>query len=102
MNEIILSEIQIIPMRPQNGLVAFASCTINNAFRVSSIAIYSAPLHHLGLGWRCVFPTKKLASGKQVDCFFPINRDAEETVTRAIVDRYVELMENFGNIESRG
>jgi len=95
--EIVITEIEVIPIRPQNGLVAFASCAISNAFYVGNIAIYTAP--NCLFGYRLVFPTKKLASGKQVACFYPFKKDVEEVVTKAIVGKYVELMENFYNIE---
>lgn len=92
-----VSEIQIIPIKPQNGLVAFASCAINNSFYVGDLAVYTAP--NSRLGYRIVFPTKKLANGKQVACFYPFRKDVEETVTRAIVGKYVELMGNFQHVE---
>ena len=96
MKEIIISEIQISPIRPLNGLVSFSSCVINNSFFCGSIAIYTSP--NSPSGYRLVFPTKKLASGKQVDIFFPLRKEVEEVVTKAIVGKYVELMENFHHI----
>ncbi len=96
--EIIISEIQVSPIRPSNGLVAFASCTISNSFYVGSIGVDTAPNH--STGYRLVFPTKKLASGKQVPCFYPFRKDVEEAVTKAIVSKYVDLMAHFHNIES--
>lgn len=97
MENVKVEEIQIIPIRPSNGLVGFVSCAINNAFHVGNIAIYTAPNNPLG--YRLVFPTKKLASGKQIPCFYPFRKDAEEAVTKAIVNKYVELMGNFHDIE---
>ena len=99
MNPLIsISNVQIQPISPQNGLVAFATCEINNCLYVGSIAIYTAPSH--SLGYRCLFPTKKLASGKHVECFYPYRKEAEEFITKAIVNKYVELMDNFNNIEN--
>ena len=94
---IVVSEIQISPVKPSNGLCGFASCAINNAFYVGSIAIYTAL--NSPLGYRLVFPTKKLISGKQVPVFYPYKKNVEEAVTRAVVGKYVELMENFHHIE---
>ena len=92
-----ISEIQIIPVRPQSGLVAFASCVINNQFYVGNIAVYSSPLSKDG--FRLVFPTKKLSSGQMVDCFHPITKEAGDLVTAAIINKYVELMDNFNHVE---
>ena len=96
MTEISVSEIQIVPVKALNGLVAFASAVINNQFYLGNIAIYSAPSSKDG--FRLVFPNKKLASGRVVDCFHPISKAAGEIVTEAIVCCYKELMENFENV----
>ena len=98
MNTIELSEINIIPLHPQNGLVGFASCVINNQFYVGSIAIYTCLVS--SDGFRLVFPNKKLSSGKIVDCFYPINKLAEQTVRAVIIKKYLQLMDNFKFIES--
>lgn len=91
-----ISEIQIVPIRPSSGLVGFASAVINQQFYIGNIAIYTAP--NSPGGFRLVYPTKKLASGKQVHCFYPISRNVAEVVTAAIIKRYVCLMENFENV----
>ncbi len=97
MNNLIISEIQIIPLRPSNGFVGLASCSINNQFYIGQIGIYTAP--NTSLGYRLTFPTKKLASGKQVPCFYPYVKQAEEIVTKAIVAKYLELMDNFHSVD---
>lgn len=97
MEKVIVGEIQITLVRPVNGLVAFCTCTVHNSFYVGNIAIYTAPSNLLG--YRLVFPTKKLLSGKQVPIFYPYRKDVEEIVTKAIVGKYVELMESFNHIE---
>jgi len=93
MFEIVVSEIQIVPIKPQNGLVGFASCVINNQFYVGNIAIYTSLSSKNG--FRLVFPNKKLASGQAVPCFHPINKEAEEQISSAIISRYIEVMDNF-------
>ena len=95
MSEIVISEIQIIPVKPKAGLVAFATCVINNQFYLGNIAIYTSP--STPDGFRCVFPTKSLSSGKQIPCFHPITREAGETVHKAIVGQYAELIASFIN-----
>ncbi len=93
MNKLEISEIQIVPIKPQNGLVGFATAIINEQFKIGNLAVYSAP--RSPLGFRLVFPQKKLASGQVVDCFHPITKEAEQQVTSAIVRRYLGLMDNF-------
>ena len=96
MREIILSEIQIIPVKPQGGLCGFASAVINDSFYIGNIAIYTSP--NTSEGYRLVFPIKTLPNGKKVDCFYPINKDVGKIVTQAIVKEYKTLMENFHHI----
>lgn len=93
-----ISEIQIVPIRPHNGLVGFASCVINNQFFVGNIAIYSSP--NSPIGFRLVFPNKRLDSGYFVACFHPINKAAEEIVSEAIINKFHQLMDNFHNFQS--
>ncbi len=94
MKEIILTEIQILPIKPQKGLVAFASAVLNYQFYIGNIAIHTSPSNPLG--FRLVFPTKKLSSGKQLPCFYPFRKDAGEIVTKIIVGEYVMLMNKLG------
>ena len=88
---------QIIPIPPNNGLIAFATVVINQQFYVGNIAIYTSPSSKSG--FRLLYPTKKLASGKMVDCFHPITKDAGDAVSKAIVNKYKLLMDNFCNVE---
>jgi len=98
MNKLEISEVQIIPIKPLNGLVAFASAVISNQFYIGNIAIYTSPIS--SGGYRLVFPNKKLASGQVVDCFHPITQEAGRVVSEAIIRKYIELMDNFYNVES--
>ncbi|MFC1704575.1 septation protein SpoVG family protein [Candidatus Omnitrophota bacterium] len=93
MNKLEISEIQIIPVKPHNGLVAFASCVLNQGIYVGNIAVYTSPSS--SDGFRLVYPLKTLPTGKQVNCVHPINRETGETIKKAIISKYMELMEKF-------
>jgi len=93
MNEIVVSEIQIIPVKPKNGLVAFASCVINNQLYLGNIAIYSSPSSLDG--FRLVYPSRVLNNGKQISITHPINRETGLVIKRQIVEQYLKLMENL-------
>lgn len=90
MSELVVSEIQIIPVKPKDGLVAFASCVINNQLYLGNIAVYTSPSS--SDGFRLAYPLKMLPTGKQINCVHPINREAGETIKKAILDKYMELM----------
>ena len=90
MCEIFISEIQIIPIKPKEGLVAFASCVINNAFYLGNIAVYTSPSAQDG--FRLVYPTKTLPNGKEIHCVHPINKETGEIIRTAIVEKFNELI----------
>ena len=95
MNKLEISEIQIIPIKPHNGLVAFASCVINKQFYVGNIAIYTSPSSRTG--YRLVYPLKVLPNGKSINCIYPINRDTGDLIQGAIIKKYEELIEKVVN-----
>ncbi len=58
MKEFEISEIQIIPVKPQEGLMAFASCVVNEALYIGDIAIHSSLTITEGL--RLVYPDNSI------------------------------------------
>lgn len=89
MSELVVSEIQIIPVLPKNGLIAFVSCVINNQLSLNNIALYTRPD---GNGYRLVYPSKILPNGKQINSVYPINKEAGETIKTMIVNKFEELL----------
>ena len=84
-----LSEIQIIPIKPRNGLVAFASFILNESFYVGDVAIYS----RLGQeGFRLVYPVRTLPNGAKVNVFHPIRKDVAHEIERQVSEAYEELL----------
>lgn len=82
-----ISEIEITPVRPNQGLVAFASFVIDGRFYVGNVAIYT----RLDGGIRLVYPTRKVGT-KNMPLFNPINRAAADWIEEAIYKEYVQLM----------
>jgi DNA-binding cell septation regulator SpoVG len=89
--DINLSEIQIVPTKPKNGLVAFVSFVINNQFFVGDIAIYTKIE---GASFRLVYPNKILFNGLKINCFKPITKGVGEAIERAVLSRFENLMEH--------
>lgn len=78
-----ITEIQIIPVKPRDGLVAFASVVFDNALYLGSIGVYT----RLDVaGWRITYPTKKIGE-KSINIYHPINKDASRAIERAILDK---------------
>jgi len=85
-----LSEIQIIPIKPQNGLVAFASFVLDKSLYLGSIGIVTRPQG----GYRLIYPTKKVAN-RNLNIFYPINRDFALAVESEIVNKFEEVMKKY-------
>lgn len=90
MSEIVITEPVVIPVKPtEKGLLGFASCVVNNAISLNSIAIYSRPN---GNSYRLVYPIKTLPNGKEINIFYPINRETSEIINEVIFKKYEELL----------
>lgn len=85
-----ISEVQVLPVKPQNGLVAFASCLFDEKLALNSIAIFTRAD---GSGYRLVYPNKILANGKEIGLFYPINKEIGEVLEKVIIGKFEELQE---------
>ena len=88
--EVTLSEIQIVPIKPRNGLLAFASFVLNNAFYVGDIAIYCRLNQE---GYRLAYPIKILPNGAKINCFHPINRQSAQAIEEKVIKVYLEFIQ---------
>ena len=90
MSELEITEIQIFPVKPKDGLVAFVSCVINNSLYIGNIALYTSLSG--AEGYRLVYPSKLLPNGKEVNCVHPINKEAGTLISKAIIEKFMEVM----------
>lgn len=89
-----ISEINITPIKSNNGLVAFASCVVEDSIYLGSIGIMSRP----DGSFRLTFPTKKVAD-QSMNLYHPINRNFGNLIEREIISRYEDVMK--GNNHAR-
>ncbi|MBU1912718.1 MAG: SpoVG family protein [Candidatus Omnitrophica bacterium] len=82
-----LTEIQVIPIKPQSGLVGFASLVLDGNLYLGSIGIATRPQG----GYRLVYPTKK-AGDRNINIFHPINKRFAEIVEKFVIERFEEVM----------
>lgn len=82
-----ITEVNIIPVKPQNGLIAFASIVLHDSLYLGSIGVYS---RLDGTGYRITYPTKKLVD-KNLNIFHPISKDAGQQIEQAILAKVKEL-----------
>jgi len=90
MSNLVISEIQIVPVKPKDGLVAFVSCVINDSLYIGNVAVYTSTTRPEG--YRLVYPTKILPNGKEINCVHPINKKAGDLISQAILGQFKTLV----------
>ncbi len=83
-----VNEVQFVPVKPENGLLGFASCVLDSQHFIGSIAVFSK----LSGGYRLVYPTK-IIGGRHLHYHHPITKEAGEAIEDAILFRVTELLE---------
>lgn len=78
-----ITEVNITPIKPDNGLVGIASLVFEGAFYLGSIGIYTRPQG----GFRLTYPTR----GK-FNIFHPINRAVADAIEREVLNKFEEVM----------
>ncbi|GIW67949.1 MAG: hypothetical protein KatS3mg096_817 [Candidatus Parcubacteria bacterium] len=85
-----ITEIQIIPVKPKNGLVAFVSFVLNDVLYLGSIGIMTK----LKGGYRLVYPTKKIKE-KNINIFHPIKKDFALEIEKKVIEEFENLMKKY-------
>lgn len=81
-----ISEVNVVPIRPRDGLIAFASCVIDDSLYLGSIAVHTRPSG----GYRLVFPTKMIGDTR-INVFNPISKDAGTIIDMAVTKKCDEV-----------
>ncbi len=87
MEKNLISEVQIIPIKPINGLVAFASFILDGKVYLGSIGIMTRPQG----GYRLVYPSKKVGM-KNINTYYPINREVAEQIETEVINQLEDVM----------
>ena len=85
----VVSEVNITPVKPTDGLIAFASCVIDEQLYIGSLGVHQ---RLDGTGYRITYPTKKIGS-RQLNYYHPVTKDAGRVIEQAITAKCVELFE---------
>lgn len=91
-----LTEIQIVPVKPKNGLIAFVSFVLNESFFIGDVAVHSRLDQQ---GYRLVYPTKILFNGLKINCFKPIKREAAQAIEEQVLNEFDNLIEKVKKTE---
>ncbi len=82
-----ITEVQIIPIKPKGGLVAFASFVLDDSLYLGSVGIAT----RLQGGYRLIYPTKRTGS-KDMNVFHPINKTFAEAVENEVLKKFEDVM----------
>ena len=88
-----ISEVNIILIKPRDGLIGFASIVVDDALYMGSIGIHQK-LN--GNGYRLTYPTKQ-AGNQRTDIFHPINSDAGKAIENTIISKLNDVMNKVNN-----
>lgn len=90
MQEISISEVQVTPIKPKDGLVGFASVIFNDCLYLGSIGIYTRPQG----GYRLTYPTRK-AGTTNINVFYPIRKEVAITLEKVIITKFEEVTKKY-------
>ena len=85
-----ITEIQITPIKPKDGLVAFASVVVEDSLFMGFIGVYT---RLDGLGYRLTYPTKRMGDNS-VNIYHPISKEASKAIEQAVFQKLKELFNN--------
>lgn len=85
-----VSEVQIVPVKPANGLVGFASLVFDGCLYLSSIGIYTRPEG----GYRLTYPTRKTTTSN-FNVFHPINKKVATEIESEVIKKFEEVMKKY-------
>ena len=86
-----VTEVEIVPIKPRDGLVAIASCVIDDKLYIGSLGIQTKLTGDYG-GFRLLWPTRKVGT-REINIFHPITRETYSAIEKAIINKYEEIME---------
>ena len=94
----ILSDVNITFIKPQHGLVAFASLTLDYSLHLGGICVHEK----LDGGLRLTYPTKTVGP-KAIETYHPLTRELSKTIENVIFAEVIRLVEkrNVGSSEKR-
>ena len=83
-----ITEVQIIPIKPKDGLVAIASVVADNSLYLGSVGVYT---RLDGSGYRITYPTKKIGE-KNINIYHPINKETSKAIEEAIISEAEKIL----------
>ena len=90
-----VSEIEIVPVKADGGMVGFASFVVDGKFYVGNVAIMQ---RRDGTGIRLLYPNRNIG-GRQIHTLYPIRKEVGDSITKAIQLKYDSIFSHlFENV----
>lgn len=83
-----IDEVEVVPIKPREGLIAFASCVMDKKLYLGSIGVHTKLD---GSGYRLTYPTKKLGESN-IPIYHPISKELGEAIAKAIGEKMNKVM----------
>jgi DNA-binding cell septation regulator SpoVG len=81
-----ITDIQIVPIKPKNGLVGFVSLIFDNSFYFGNIGIRT----RISGGFRLSYPTRMVGTAS-VPIYHPLNKEISDMIEQEVIAKYEEM-----------
>jgi len=99
MNHPTITEVCFYPLKPNGkGMIGFASCLFDGKLSLNSIAVYTTPDGDL----RLLFPSKTLPNSKEINIYYPINKETYDSIKESIERKIKEAFEKADGVNRNG
>lgn len=88
-----ITEVQIVPIKPKDGLIGFASVLLDESLCLTSIGIHqrlNSP------SYRLTYPTKIVGS-KNMNVYYPVTKELSKLIEEAVFCKFKKVMNNANN-----
>lgn len=92
MTEKLITNVEIVPVIPKAGLIAFANVIFEDKLALNGIGVHTCLSRS---GFRLLYPTKTLPNGKLIQIYHPINKQIADEIQDTIISQYEGLLENI-------
>ena len=83
-----VKKVEIVPIKPHEGLLAFASIEIDDQLYIGSIGVHK---RRDGKGYRITFPSRKVGDYQMIICH-PTTPDLSKEIESAISSKAEEIL----------
>lgn len=99
MDRTTISEVNFYPLRPtEKGLIGIAGCLFDNKLSLNSISVYLTPTGDI----RLLFPNRILPNSKEINIFYPINKETYDLIKEAVIRKIKALTEKAKGVSLDG